>query len=104
MASPATLALRARMGALQPAEIPVPVERAPKTMLRGDYAALLAQSVARTNRLHRARQAEARARNDAARAIARTIPASGPGRRRAKALRNAREGAETEPTEPPREA
>jgi len=90
VASPNTLAMRAKMATLTPTVLPVQVERTPKTMLRGEYAELLAQSITRTNRQDRERQTGARARNDTARGLARTTPASGPGRRRAKALRNAR--------------
>lgn len=92
MASPKTLALRE----ITPAK-PVYLNRpfAAKETRPGEYAALTAQYAAQAGRARRDRQAIARIENDAARGFERTIPVGGPGRRRAKALRNARAVADT---------
>lgn len=87
MASPNTLALRERMGALKPAAILAP-SRAGKLTAPGEYAGLLRRSATGYNTRRRAVRVARRTRQDAARGFERTIPASGPGRRRAKAARN----------------
>jgi hypothetical protein len=82
------LTQRAEMAALQPRPMYLNRPRQPKTMLRGEYADLLRQSATRTNTRDRAARAALREQQDTARGFTRTVPASGPGRRRAKALRN----------------
>lgn len=87
MASPRTVALRETTQG-KPAYLNR--ARKPKETTPGEYAGLLAQYVTQGRRQRRARQSAARVHNDQSRGFERTIPASGPGRRRAKALRNAR--------------
>lgn len=80
MASPNTLALRARMDALQPTQVFVEADPTPRTANAGDFA--------RGQRL-RSLRANLRRGTDLANTNARRdIPTSGPGRRRAKAHRN----------------
>ena len=93
MASPKTLVLR-EITPAPPAYLNRPHK--PKETGPGQYAGLLDRYAAQARRTRRDRQVIARVENDAARGFRRTIPASGPGRRRAKALRNGRADAGTE--------
>lgn len=93
MASPNTLALRHRMAALQPREIPVYMPRQPQ-------AARIATSI-EMRRISQMRHLRTRRRVVASNAAGRdgrprTIPIGGPGRRRAKANRNRNAWAEPE--------
>ena len=87
MASPKTLALR-EITPATPGYLNRPFT--PKQTQPGEYAGLTAQYAAQARRARRDRQVIARIENDAARGFRRTIPTSGPGRRRAKAQRDAR--------------
>lgn len=80
MASPNTLALRARMDALTPVWLPVEVDPRPRSANAGDFAAGQRLRSLRANMRRVQDLANANARRD--------IPTSGPGRRRAKAHRN----------------
>ena len=85
MVSPNTLALRHRMAALQPREIPVYTPRQPQP----DRIAVPIEM----RRIAQARHLRTRRRVTASNASGRdgqprTIPIGGPGRRRAKAIRN----------------
>jgi hypothetical protein len=85
MASPNTLKLRHRMATLQPREIPVYMPRQPQP-------SRIAVSI-EMSRISRARHLRTRRRVVASNASGRdgqprTIPIGGPGRRRAKAIRN----------------
>lgn len=78
MASPNTLALRAKMATLQPTVWRINRPQTPPSALRGEFPRMLRES-ARIDR----------AKRRALRPAAQTpIPTSGPGRRRAKAHRN----------------
>jgi hypothetical protein len=81
MASPNTLARNAALAHLVVREVPVDIEPTPKTALPGEFAAMLREH-ARIKNVQRAAEKHAMNRG-------RDIPTSGPGRRRAKALRNA---------------
>lgn len=80
MASPNTLALRARMDALQPTEVFIEADVAPRTANAGDFADGQRLRSLRANLRRATDLANANARRD--------IPTTGPGRRRAKAWRN----------------
>lgn len=88
MASFNTLELRRKLASLQPRRVYLDRPRAPKQMLPGEYAELLRQSARRSNARNRETRAATTTANDQARGFERAIPTSGPGRRRAKALRN----------------
>lgn len=94
MASPKTLILREITPA--PPVYLLNGPHKPKETGPGEYAGLLDRYAAQARRTRRGRQVIARVENDSARGFQRTIPTSGPGRRRAKALRNARAVAGTE--------
>lgn len=93
MASPKTLALR-ELTPGKPTYLNRP--RKPRETGPGEYAQLTAQYITQARRARRDQQILARIENDAARGFERAIPTSGPGRRRAKNLRNARAVAESE--------
>ena len=80
MASPATLALRARMDALSPTVVFVEADPAPRTVNAGDFADGQRLRALRANLRRATDLANTNARRD--------IPTSGPGRRRAKTWRN----------------
>lgn len=91
MASPNTLARNAAFAHLTVSAIPVGPEPKPKWALPGEYKELLAQSI----RIHHRKHAD----EHRARQLGRAIPTSGPGRRRAKALRNKAAAVETQTAE-----
>lgn len=80
MASPKTLALRARMDALTPVWLPVEADPTPRSANVSDFAAGQRLRSLRANLRRRGERANANGRRD--------IPTSGAGRRRAKAWRN----------------
>lgn len=72
--------LRPDVNELKPSRIPVEIETTPAWASPGEYVELTRQSIRIFNRR--------RAEQHRARQVGRTIPTSGPGRRRAKAIRN----------------
>lgn len=80
MASPNTLAMRARMDALQPTEVFIKADPTPRTANAGDFADGQRLRSLRANLRRGTDLANANTRRD--------IPTSGPRRRRAKAWRN----------------
>lgn len=87
MASPKMLALREEMAGLTPRtwriNRPYTAPSAP-----GEYQALARQAATLSRRQRRDQRVEVTAADDQARGFQRSIPTSGPGRRRAKAIRN----------------
>lgn len=94
MASPKMLAQRAEQAHLAPRVFRPNWTRTPRTMVRGDYAALLRQSARNANIRAHYRVAAINANGPGGQP--RAIPVGGPGRRRAKAVRNRDAWAETE--------
>lgn len=82
MASPNTLALRARMDRLGPTEIRLAVQPTPRTAVKGDFADSLRITALNADVRRQRARAAVNGKRD--------IPTSGPGRRRAKAQRNKR--------------
>jgi hypothetical protein len=93
MASPNTLALREEMTGLGPRRYYLNRPRTPKQALPGEFADLTRQAGAQAKTRRRQTRAALTAHNDQARGFERQIPTSGPGRRRAKARRNAQAAA-----------
>lgn len=91
MASPNTLARNAAHAHLVVSAIPVGPEPQQKWALPGEYKELLAQSI----RIHNRKRAD----EHRSRQLGRAIPTSGPGRRRAKALRDKAAAVETQTAE-----
>lgn len=88
MASPNTLALRAARAHLHPQPWYLNRSAAPRSTLGGEFPAMLAEH-ARIKTIQRRTANAALVRyNDTKRGLIRTVPVSGPGRRRAKAHRN----------------
>lgn len=87
MASPKMLALREEMSGLAPRtwriNRPYTAPSAP-----GGYQALARQAATLSRRQRRDQRVAVTAADDQARGFQRSIPTSGPGRRRAKAIRN----------------
>lgn len=92
MASPNTIARNAALAHLVVSEVPVDIEPAPKTAIPGEFAAML-REYGRIKNVRRATAQHAANRG-------RAIPTSGPGRRRAKAIRNRDAWREVTVTEP----
>lgn len=90
MAPPRTLALRARMDALGPTPIPLNRPETAPSATKGEFPALMREAIRLSGARRRRAHADLVTVNDTARGLTRTVPVGGPGRRRAKALRNKR--------------
>ncbi|HWU23659.1 MAG TPA: hypothetical protein VN088_19125 [Nocardioides sp.] len=88
MASPKMLVLREQLAGLGPRHVYLNRPREAKRALPGEFADLTRQAAAQARNRRRGRQIASQQANDSARGFERSIPVSGPNRRRAKAARN----------------